>query len=143
MTTKLFEPGNSITLNDFARKIALGAIAPCSWQEHVFSWKAMENEIDILFIKYEDMENDATTSVQRLASFLGRQISTDEVTRIIDKCSRKEMVKLEEKGSLVSPSYDFIRREEIRRTVQEELTPETIDMIRLANHLAMKEFGYE
>lgn len=130
------------TLERFVDKFTCGAIRT-SWQEHVLSWKVMENELEILFIRYEDLERAPVREICKIANFLGVELTPTEGECINLKCSREAMVEMEKKGSFVDEEYLFIRREKDSRAIGDsDLTPEMKDLIWERSKVAMNLFNY-
>jgi hypothetical protein len=92
---KLWEV-NETSLDRFAIKVTNGAIGP-SWQSHVMSWKTMENELDILYVRYEDLVAEPLVEIQRIGSFLGRTLTERECEEINCKSSLENMRKLKKR----------------------------------------------
>lgn len=52
------------------------------WDHVLGYWKASKEQPDkILFLKYEDLKEDGTFYIKRMADFLGCPFSEDEVTQ--------------------------------------------------------------
>lgn len=113
-----------------------------SWQENVLSWKAMEGELEILFVRYEDLERDFRGQLIRLADFLGKTVSRQESEAIHGKCSLAAMRKMQRIGSLVRQDYPFVREDGARRQLQKDLTPKMKALIVERSRVAMELFEY-
>ncbi|XP_054720276.1 sulfotransferase 1 family member D1-like [Uloborus diversus] len=51
------------------------------------------NEKNILFLFYEDLKKDLHTNVMKIASFLEKQLTTENINAIIEHCSFQNMAK--------------------------------------------------
>lgn len=71
-----------------------------SWQEHILSWKAQENNIDILFIKYEELQENKLKTIQKIADFVGYHLSLEQIHEISSLTSKEAMKAMEKKGRL-------------------------------------------
>lgn len=65
-----------------------------SWGEHVASWTAAKR-FPVLVLRYEDLLADAGAGLRRIAGFLGRQLSAEEVESVVaatafDRLRRQE-----------------------------------------------------
>ena len=114
-----------------------------SWQEHFLSWKAMEDDIDITFIKYEDLEKTLLEQIVNIADFIGHSISFKQAQMIASNSSIEAMIAMEEKESLREKSFEFIRRNQHKREIKEELSEDLKSIIRDALRYTMKIFDYE
>ncbi|XP_060565968.1 sulfotransferase 4A1-like [Ruditapes philippinarum] len=63
----------------------------CPWPRHVLEYWERRNNKNILFLKYEDVIKDKTATVRTIATFLGRTLSEDDVTRIVEHCHVDKM----------------------------------------------------
>ena len=118
-----------------------GAVWPCSWREHVVSWTKCKKG-SVMVLKYENIKEDTNASIRRIASFLGVSITDKEVKRVEKFSSRQNMVSLEEKGSLVDSSYNFVRRSSDKRLAEDQLTDELVERIRRRSKLALNTVSY-
>ena len=103
-----------------------------SWDHVLGFWKAsLESPHKILFMKYEDLKNDAMFQVKRLAEFLGFPFTEEEekqglVEEIIRFCSIDNMKSL--KGNIDgkrrtgTPNSSYFRKGEVGDWVN-HLTP--------------------
>ena len=71
-----------------------------SWSEHYKSW-LYTREFNLLFIKYEDLENDTLNTFKKIVKFLNKitnkekKINTDRIVKIIDTISFETLKKKE------------------------------------------------
>jgi Sulfotransferase domain len=67
-----------------------------SWGEHVGSWLGTRmNRPGFLLVRYEDLLQDPTRELSRLASFLGIAANTEALTRAIERSSANRLRQLE------------------------------------------------
>jgi hypothetical protein len=67
-----------------------------SWGENVASWLATRgNSPRFLLLRYEDMLAETALELARIASFLGMQVSTDQLAEAVKQSSADNMRKLE------------------------------------------------
>jgi sulfotransferase family protein len=67
-----------------------------SWGEHVGSWLGTRmNRPGFLLVRYEDLLQDPTRELGRLASFLGTAANTEALTRAIERSSANRLRQLE------------------------------------------------
>jgi hypothetical protein len=67
----------------------------CSWSDHIRSWFAAPSNIDILWIKYENMIVNASKELQRVASFLEVKATPKALEWSVQASNRKSMRKTE------------------------------------------------
>ncbi|XP_060595160.1 sulfotransferase 4A1-like [Ruditapes philippinarum] len=72
-----------------------------SWSRHVLEFWQRRNDPNVLFLKYEDIVKDMPKAVRRIADFLKRQITDDDVARICEHCHVDNM----RKNDKVNMSY--------------------------------------
>jgi len=75
------------------------------WPEHVSGWwhwaQCREN---VLFVHYEEMTTNFSVVLDRVASFLGYQLTADEKQRVSEKCSFQYMKANEELFEMSPPN---------------------------------------
>lgn len=57
------------------------------WFEHAEGWYGNKDQENFCFIRYEDMKADHEGSVRHLADFLGRELSNEQIQRIVRETS--------------------------------------------------------
>lgn len=135
------KPNSELSLDRFVEKVINGAYG-VSWQEHVMSWYCMRDELEILFVKYEDLQSQIDRQIATIGEFLGRSLSTDEIKQICERTSLESMRSMEQNGSLVDRDYAFVRKEDEQRITGVELSPELKQLIAKRSSVAMGLFGY-
>ncbi|CAN2390158.1 Belongs to the sulfotransferase 1 family [Pristimantis euphronides] len=68
-----------------------GQVVFGSWFDHVLSWEENRNEMGALLLHYESMKKDPFQLVRRICTYLGINISDDEIHDICRKTSFSEM----------------------------------------------------
>ncbi|KAH0622245.1 hypothetical protein JD844_024382 [Phrynosoma platyrhinos] len=61
------------------------------WLDHVEGWAAQRNNLNILFLMYEEMKKDLRSSVLKICNFLGKRLTEEEVDDVVDKASFGKM----------------------------------------------------
>jgi hypothetical protein len=75
------------------------------WPEHVQGWwRWSQNRQNVLFIHYEEMTENFAFVLDRVARFLGYQLTADEKNRIAEKCSFRYMKQNEELFEMAPPN---------------------------------------
>ncbi|BES99393.1 Sulfotransferase domain [Nesidiocoris tenuis] len=109
----------------------------CPFWEHVLSYKTLENNENLLINSYEEMKKDMPSVIQKTAKFLGKTLSEDEITKLAEHLSFKNMkgngaingeevveqVRQRYKLDSSDPGLCFIRKGEVD-SWKEEMTPD-------------------
>ena len=64
-----------------------------SWFDYTKDWNSYKNHPNILFVEYEDFLSDTKGMIRKLATFLGKALSEDQVDRIASIVAFKAMQK--------------------------------------------------
>ncbi|XP_077998915.1 sulfotransferase 1A1-like [Glandiceps talaboti] len=70
-----------------------GHIVYGSWFDHVMGWWKHSHQPNVLFLKYEDVKKNFRGTIEQIASFLGRDLNSATIDRIMDYCSFENMKK--------------------------------------------------
>ncbi|XP_072404424.1 amine sulfotransferase-like isoform X1 [Chiloscyllium punctatum] len=76
---------------DFLENFVEGNVFFGSWFEHIRDWHSHKDELNILFVAYEDMKNDLQSVVQKVASFLNKKLDEETLESILNQCTFKHM----------------------------------------------------
>ncbi|XP_050221186.1 cytosolic sulfotransferase 15-like [Mercurialis annua] len=116
------------------------------WDHVLAYWKeSLENPEKVLFLKYEDLKEDAVSHLKRLAEFLGHPFSPEEerqgvIEEIVRVCSLKNLKDLEvNKNGKFMPSFPnkcFFRKGEVGEWVNYL----TIDKKKLLENVMLEKF---
>ena len=75
----------------FASWFLSGQVYGGSSLDHVLSWWEHRNDDNVLFLKYEDLKKDIRSAVVRIASFIGKDLTEEEVDTVIKKSTFSSM----------------------------------------------------
>ncbi|XP_060094431.1 amine sulfotransferase-like [Heteronotia binoei] len=75
----------------FMEKFLAGEVLASSWLDHVEGWYAHKDDFNILFLTYEEMKKDLRRSVLKVCSFLGKNVSEEELQDVVDKATFDKM----------------------------------------------------
>uniref|UniRef100_A0A3B4AN13 Sulfotransferase n=1 Tax=Periophthalmus magnuspinnatus TaxID=409849 RepID=A0A3B4AN13_9GOBI len=79
------------SFDDFFDKFMNGEVLGGSWFEHIKSWYLHKDEVNMLFITYEEMIMDLTSAVKKMADFLSIELTEDEVQQVVKHSTFKNM----------------------------------------------------
>ena len=68
-----------------------GAVAYGCYCHNVLSWWRLRNRANVLLLTYEEMHADLPTVVSRVAAFLGKELTAQQVTTIVEHCQFQQM----------------------------------------------------
>ncbi|XP_071973529.1 sulfotransferase 2B1-like [Engystomops pustulosus] len=71
---------------EFLKLFLEGQVYYGSWFDHVKGWYSQKNNLDIFYIRYEDMCKDLRRSIKKLCGFLGCPMYSEEVNKIEQNC---------------------------------------------------------
>lgn len=68
-----------------------------SWFSHIYNWWRYRKQLDILFLRYEDLLHDFDSSLNKIINFCNIKIDPAKIPIIKEKCSFAYMKKYENK----------------------------------------------
>lgn len=77
--------------NDFLLTFLTGDIGYGSWFDHVLGWWMHKDDSNVLFLKYEDMKKDLTTSIETIGKFIGCTVNKEELEAIVKQSEFESM----------------------------------------------------
>ena len=99
-----------------------------SWQDHVLSWKVAEKNAQMLWILNEDISKKTTEYHRKIAKWQGVNPTMEEADVMREKAAIEAMIDMAKRGTS-RPGVEFVRRQEHRRILKQDLTPEIKDFI--------------
>uniref|UniRef100_A0A8D3E5Z8 Sulfotransferase n=1 Tax=Scophthalmus maximus TaxID=52904 RepID=A0A8D3E5Z8_SCOMX len=69
--------------DDFFEKFLRGDVFGCSWFDHVKTWHSHKDDMDMLFITYEEMIQDLPSAVGRICVFLGKELTDEQLANVV------------------------------------------------------------
>ncbi|MBN3299434.1 sulfotransferase family 5A, member 1 [Amia ocellicauda] len=79
------------SFEEFLDNFLEGTVHYGSWFDHVKGWTSHSNDLNFLYIAYEEMWKDLKGSLERLSSFLQFPLQPDELTNTQRHCSFNSM----------------------------------------------------
>jgi len=79
------------TFEQFLPTFLKGQVAYGSWYDHVAQWVKHRNDLDLLWLSYEDLLEDLPREIRKIADFCGIPIQEQEFPRIVERSGFKFM----------------------------------------------------
>ncbi|XP_075037388.1 sulfotransferase 1C2A-like [Mixophyes fleayi] len=76
---------------DFLDHFIQGTVCFGSWSSHVKGWWKMRQQRDILYLFYEDMQEDPRREIKKVMTFLGKDLSDEVLEKIHQNSSFQAM----------------------------------------------------
>ncbi|XP_041068081.1 amine sulfotransferase-like [Carcharodon carcharias] len=76
---------------DFLEQFVEGNVFYGSWFHHIRDWYSHKDELNILFVTYEDMKKDLRSVIEKVASFLNKKLDGETLESILEHCTFKYM----------------------------------------------------
>ncbi|XP_010767841.1 amine sulfotransferase-like [Notothenia coriiceps] len=80
--------------DDFFEKFMRGDVFGCSWFEHVKTWYSHKDDMNMLFITYEEMIQDLHSAVQRISVFLEKELNPEQLANVVKHSTFNNMKKI-------------------------------------------------
>jgi hypothetical protein len=108
---KLLQDGSPV--EQFVTRFVAGKTSPYgSWGENVGSWMATRHgRADFLLLRYEDMIENTTRELAKVAHFLGMEVSMERLAQAVQRNSADEMRKMEQKQAFLWSSTKDTRQD--------------------------------
>lgn len=84
---------------DFFRLFLRGDVQYGKWAVHLSRWQANPENLNVLFLKYEDLKNNLEDSLKRIIDFCGFEVSQERFLDVMQKASFSFMKQHENKFS--------------------------------------------
>ncbi|XP_028281801.1 amine sulfotransferase-like [Parambassis ranga] len=80
--------------DDFFEKFMRGDVFGCSWFEHIKTWYSHKDDMNMLFITYEEMIQDLHSAVEKISSFLGKELTDEQLASVVKHSTFNNMRKI-------------------------------------------------
>ncbi|KAA0703444.1 Amine sulfotransferase [Triplophysa tibetana] len=75
----------------FFEKFMEGNVYGNCWFEHIKTWHSHKDEINFLYVTYEDMIKDLGSVVEKISLFLGKTLTPQQVNKVVEHSTFKNM----------------------------------------------------
>ncbi|XP_072251101.1 amine sulfotransferase-like [Leuresthes tenuis] len=82
------------SFDDFFEKFLRGEVFGSSWFEHIKTWYSHKDEMNMLFITYEEMIQDLQSAVERISLFLSKELTNEQLTNVVKHSTFSNMKKI-------------------------------------------------
>ncbi|XP_078094074.1 amine sulfotransferase-like [Mustelus asterias] len=76
---------------DFVEQFVEGNVFYGSWFDHIRDWYSHKDELNFLFVTYEEMQKDLRSVIEKVASFLNKKLDAGTLESILDQCTFNSM----------------------------------------------------
>uniref|UniRef100_UPI0037E91CBD amine sulfotransferase-like n=1 Tax=Semicossyphus pulcher TaxID=241346 RepID=UPI0037E91CBD len=80
--------------NDFFERFMRAEVFGGSWFEHIKTWYSHREEMNMLFITYEEMIQDLASAVKRISSLLGKNLTEEQLSDVVKHSTFTNMKKI-------------------------------------------------
>ncbi len=76
------------------------------WCDHMLGWWSLKGQTNVIFVKYEELKSNVEKVILKLAIFLSKEITPEEIKKIAEMTSFKEMKSRPETNMKNLPGLD-------------------------------------
>lgn len=80
--------------DEFFEKFLRGDVFGGRWFDHIKTWYSQKDNMNILFITYEEMIQNLRSAVERIALFLDKELTDEQIARVVEHSTFKNMRKI-------------------------------------------------
>ncbi|XP_054638631.1 amine sulfotransferase-like [Dunckerocampus dactyliophorus] len=71
------------SFEDFFEKFLRGDVFGSSWFQHLKTWYSHKDDVNMLFITYEEMIQDLNAAVRSISTFLGKELTEEQLASVV------------------------------------------------------------
>ncbi|XP_042345981.1 amine sulfotransferase-like isoform X2 [Plectropomus leopardus] len=90
--------------DDFFEKFMSGDVYGGRWFDHIKTWYSHKEDMNILFITYEEMIQDLQSAVERISLFLGKELTDEQLADVVKHSTFNSMRKIPQANYELVPS---------------------------------------
>lgn len=80
--------------DEFFEKFMRGDVFGGRWFDHIKTWYSHKDDMNILFITYEDMIQNLHSAVERICLFLDKELTDEQLASVVEHSTFKNMRKI-------------------------------------------------
>ncbi|KAM9352862.1 amine sulfotransferase-like [Symphorus nematophorus] len=80
--------------DDFFEKFLRGDVFGCRWFDHIKTWYSHKDDMNMLFITYEEMIQDLLSAVRKISVFLGKELTDEQLANVVTHSTFNNMKKI-------------------------------------------------
>jgi hypothetical protein len=89
--------GVNTTFTKFFGRWMRGWVDSGLWFDHVAGWWVHRNDPNVLFLRYEDLQRDPTSTIRRIAAFCNIALDDERLARVLQRSNFAFMKQYEHK----------------------------------------------
>ncbi|CAN9514146.1 unnamed protein product [Ophioblennius macclurei] len=82
------------SFDEFFEKFMRGDVFSSSWFDHVKTWYSHKDDVNMLFITYEEMIQDLHSVVEKICVFLGKELTDEQLANVVTHSTFSNMSKI-------------------------------------------------
>ncbi|KAH0622244.1 hypothetical protein JD844_024381 [Phrynosoma platyrhinos] len=98
----------------FMEMFLAGKVVGNLWLDHIEGWSAQRDNLNILFLLYEEMKKDLRISVLKICNFLGKKLTEEELNDVVEKASFDKM-RLDHRANYINTSSGILNSNQFFR----------------------------
>lgn len=132
---------------DFARMVATGEGIMGRWHEHVEAWLANPYGAEMMLVRYEDLQQDTVTELERLCAFAGVERDRTWLEQVASAATFDKMRNKEKSGRYFREDPDWpedklFNRRGVVGSYKDEMPPDILALFMRDAGNAMARLGY-
>ncbi|MBN3305704.1 ST3A1 sulfotransferase, partial [Amia calva] len=78
---------------EFFERFLEGRVFGNSWFDHIQGWYGHKDEMNFLYLTYEEMKQDIKGAVLKICTFIGKQLNDEQIENVVEHCTFNNMKK--------------------------------------------------
>ncbi|XP_051790564.1 amine sulfotransferase-like isoform X2 [Erpetoichthys calabaricus] len=80
------------SITELIERYLNGKVLGGSWFDHVKGWYDHKDQVNILFLSYEEISKDLRSAVLKISKFVGKQLEDATIDKIVERSTFKNMM---------------------------------------------------
>lgn len=82
------------SFDEFFEKFMRGDVFGSCWFEHIKTWYSHKDDMNLLFITYEEMIQNLQSAVEKISMFLGKDLTEEQLANVVKHSTFNNMRKI-------------------------------------------------